>query len=295
VSRRARIGIFIALAGIVVAALGVFYLTRIVQQTLAPPPAPTPIPAVTEGVLVATRDIPLGGLLNSEDLIVQQFPVELIPRDALRTPETAIGRFTSEELTAGEVILETNLADPTNVSHDLAFLIGPDQVLMSFPATDLMSQLNILNRGDLIDILVTVNQEVEVLDERGRQLRDEDGNVLRLPKDITFDALQRVSVQAVIADVIQENQRGTVQITETGQVTETGEEVEPVPAGNQEVRVRAYLLAINPQDALVLKYLIDTGGRFDLVLRNPNANQLFELDPVFDEYLQDRYQLRVPR
>lgn len=293
-SRRARIGILIALAGIVVAALGVFYLTRIVQSTLAPPPAPTPIPAVTEGVLVATRDIPLGGLLNSEDLVVQQFPVELVPREALRTVEVAVGRFTREELTAGEVILETNLADPSNVSHDLPLLIGPDQVLMSFPANDLLSQLNILKRGDLIDILVTVNQEVEVLDERGRQLRDEDGNILRLPKDVTFDAMQRVTVQAVIADLIQEAQRGTVQITETGEVAEPEAEPVPVQAG-QEVRVRAYLLAVNPQDALVLKYLIDTGGMFDIVLRNPNANQLFELEPVFDEYLQDRYQLRVPR
>jgi hypothetical protein len=55
------------------------------------------------------------------------------------------------------------------------------------------------------------------------------------------------------------------------------------------------MLAMNPQDALVLKYLIDTGGNFDIVLRNPNANQLFELEPVFDEYLLDRYQLDVPR
>lgn len=292
-SRRARIGIVIALVGIVVAALGVFYLTNLVQSTLAPPPAPTPIPAVTEGVLVATRDVPLGGLLNAEDLIVQQYPVELIPRDALRSVEVAVGRFTREALTAGEVILGSNLADPTNVSHDLAFLIGPDQVLVSFPATDLMSQLNILQRGDLIDILVTVNQEVEVLDERGRQLRDEEGNPLRLPKDITFDAMQRVSVQAVIADIIQEAQRGQVQIVPGG---EEAPEAEPQqPPTPEETRVRAYLLAVSPQDALVLKNLIDTGGRFDLVLRNPNANQLFELDPVFDEYLQDRYQLRVPR
>lgn len=291
-SRRARIGIVIALAGIVVAALGVYYLTRIVQQTLAPPPAPTPLPAVTESILVATRDIPLGGLLNAEDLILQNFPVELIPRDAIRSVEEAIGKFTREQLTAGEVILSSNLADPTNISHDLSFLIGPDQVLFAFPASDLLSQLNILQRGDLIDILVTINQPVRVLDERGRQEIDAEGNPLRIDKEITFDAMQRVTIQAVIADVIQENQRGTVQITAPGETPEPEAQPTPVPG---ERRVRAYLLAMNPQDALVLKYLIDADGTFDIVLRNPNANQLFELEPVFDEYLVDRYQLSVPR
>ena len=292
-SRRARIGILIAIAGIAVAALGVFYLTRIVQQTLAPPPAPTPIPAVTESILVATRDVPLGGLLNADDLILQNFPVELIPRDAIRSVEQAVGKFTREPLTAGEVILTSNLADPTNVSHDLAFLIGPDQVLFAFPAGDLLSQLNILQRGDLVDILVTVNQPVRVLDERGRQEVDENGDPLLLDKDITFDAMQRVTIQAIIADVIQENQRGPVQITEPNATPEP-ETAEPTPIPSDS-RVRAYLLAMNPQDALVLKYLVDTGGNFDIVLRNPNANQLFELEPVFDEYLLDRYQLDVPR
>jgi hypothetical protein len=52
---------------------------------------------------------------------------------------------------------------------------------------------------------------------------------------------------------------------------------------------------MNPQDALVLKHLMDTGAQVDLVLRSPNATQIFDLDPVFDEYLIDRYQLEVPR
>jgi hypothetical protein len=223
---------------------------------------------------------------------LQNFPVELIPRDAIRSVEEAVGKFTREPLTAGEVILNSNLADPTNVSHDLSFLIGPDQVLFAFPANDLLSQLNILQRGDLIDILVTINQPVRVLDERGRQEIDAEGNPLRIDKDITFDAMQRVTIQAVIADVIEENQRGTVQITAPGETPEPEAQPTPVPG---ERRVRAYLLAINPQDALVLKYLIDANGTFDIVLRNPNANQLFELEPVFDEYLVDRYQLSVPR
>jgi len=61
------------------------------------------------------------------------------------------------------------------------------------------------------------------------------------------------------------------------------------------VRVRAYLLILNPQDALLLKHFIDTGAKFDLVLRAPTSDQLFDLQTVMSEYLIDRYQLEVPK
>ena len=53
----------------------------------------------------------------------------------------------------------------------------------------------------------------------------------------------------------------------------------------------ALLLALDPQDALVLKHLKDTGAIFDLVLRSPTSNLLFDLEPVTDEYLIDLYGL----
>jgi Flp pilus assembly protein CpaB len=292
VSRRARIGIIIALIGIALAAAGIFFITRLVQDTLAPPPVPTPIPEVTENILVASRDIPLGGLLNSDDLVLKAYPVELIPRDALRNLESAIGKFTKEQVTAGEIILESNLADPTNVSHDLAFIVGPDQVLFAFPADDLMSQLKILQRGDLVDILVTISQPMEILDERGRAVLDENGQPLLETKELTFDAMQRISVQAVIADIVQEAQRGTITVSETG--TEVQNQPQPTPAPSDQ-KVQAYVLALNPQDALVLKNLLDTGATYDIVLRSPNASQQFDVEPVFDEYLIDRYQFRIFR
>ena len=291
-SRRARIGIIIALIGIALAAAGIFFITRLVQDTLAPPPVPTPIPEVTENILVASRDIPLGGLLNSDDLVLKAYPVELIPRDALRNLESAIGKFTKEQVTAGEIILESNLADPTNVSHDLAFIVGPDQVLFAFPADDLMSQLKILQRGDLVDILVTISQPMEILDERGRAVLDENGQPLLETKELTFDAMQRISVQAVIADIVQEAQRGTITVSETG--TEVQNQPQPTPAPSDQ-KVQAYVLALNPQDALVLKNLLDTGATYDIVLRSPNASQQFDVEPVFDEYLIDRYQFRIFR
>ena len=40
---------------------------------------------------------------------------------------------------------------------------------------------------------------------------------------------------------------------------------------------RAYLLALNPRDALILKHLKDTDAIFDIVLRAPTSTIQFDL------------------
>lgn len=289
-SRRARIGIIIAVLGIGLAALGIFVISGILRQSLTPLPPPTPPPTITETVVVTTRDVPLGAVLNENDLSEVDMPVELIPRNAIRSTELVIGRFTKVPLVAGEMVLEHHLADPTNVTGDLAFVIGDDQVLMAFPSNDLMSTLNIIQRGDLVDILVSVSQPVRVVDEGAQGFVTDSGEEETESRLITFDALQRVEISAVVVDIIQEESRTVSSVP----IAEGTPEPQPTPQPS-DVDVRAYMLALNPQDALVLKNLIDAGGSFDIVLRSPTSTQFFELNPVMQEYLIDRYQLEIPR
>jgi pilus assembly protein CpaB len=54
----------------------------------------------------------------------------------------------------------------------------------------------------------------------------------------------------------------------------------------------AVLLAMDPQDALVLKYLRDSGASQDLALRSPAATENFETAPVNGEYMLQRYQIQ---
>jgi hypothetical protein len=82
----------------------------------------------------------------------------------------------------------------------------------------------------------------------------------------TFNALQNLTIAAVVAP----------------ETTETG-----APAGEPE----ALLFTVSPQDALVLKYLIDAGAVADLVLRAPGAEGPFTVEPVDVDYLIDRYQI----
>jgi Flp pilus assembly protein CpaB len=289
-NRRVTTGIFIAVAGLVIAVLGVIAIRQIVSQALAPPPVPTPQARATEAVVVVTHDMSIGDILQAEDLSTVDIPVELIPRNALKDELEVIGRITKVALVDGEMVLRHHLADPTNVSHDLAFVIDDDQVLLAFPANDLMSGLNIIQRGDLVDIFVSLEKEAPLLDAEEAEseeeiLIEERQEAPRVSRLFTFDAMQALEMTAIIAEI---------QYEETQTLGPLGaEESSETTRQPSSVRVEAYLLALSPQDALVLKHLKDIGANIDFVLRSASPPIYFDLDPVFDEYIVEKYQLQV--
>jgi len=292
-SKRVRNGILIAVIGIGIVAAGLFLLTRLVRQSFAPLPQPTPAAPLTEEVVVVTHDIPLGMVFSSDDLRVMDMPLELIPADAVRNIETAIGRFSKVDLITGEMVLNHHLADPTNVSHDVGFIIDDAQVLMAFPAADLMSSLSVIQRGDIVDLFVTMEQEVRIAPEGEADVPVAPGEEETDIKTLTFDAMQGVEITAMVVDIIVEDQRSSAPAVPLPNDQGTPQP-QPTPKPS-EVRVKAYLLALMPQDALVLKYLKDNGANFDMVLRAPTSDQLFELSPVTSDYLIDRFELELPK
>ncbi len=219
------------------------------------------------------------------------------PAQALRSVENASGRITKIQLVGGEMVMPHHLADPTNVQHDLALVIEDSQVLMAFPATDLMSSLNLLQRGDLVDILASIEepvlpQQAGVNPQTGEQTKPEDTL-------FTFDALQRVQISAMIVEIVQSRSTGsTGSVASSASSSLIGEggtpQPTPTPALSQ-LQAKSVLLALSPQDALVLKHLKDAGATFDIVLRAPSSSQLFEAQPVSPQYLMDRYELEVSK
>jgi pilus assembly protein CpaB len=152
---------------------------------------------------------------------------------------------------------------------------------MAFPASDLMSGLGVLQRGDTVDIFASMTVEVTPTTTTPgvATTTQEEQTITRM---FTFDAFQRVQVTAIVADVVQEQ----------GSSSQGGAQPTPNPAN---VRVRAYLLAMDAQDALLLKHMRDSGAVFDFVLRSPTSNELYELTPVTVDYLIQRFELTVPK
>lgn len=294
-SRRA-IGILIATVGILVAVIGIFSIRQMLNFSLTPLPAPTQQAPVTEKVIVAKRDFAVGDIVKAEHLKIADVPVGLIPRNAMRDIEEVVDKLVKVPLISGEMVLYHHLADPTYISHDIGFIMSENMVMMAFPAGDLMSSLNVLQRGDLVDIFVTLDQTVDLVEiKQGDETVAQDPIVAEeenetLARMFTFDAMQATDISAVIADI--EYEEGSYTDVPIDSKNPPNASTEPYPS---KVHVNAYLLILNPQDALLLKHLIDIGGVFDLVLRAPTSDQLFDLQPVMSEYLIDRYQLEVPR
>jgi pilus assembly protein CpaB len=290
-----RRGIILVIAGLGIAVVGIFVVTNLVRNAATPPPAPTPVPPITAQVVVITHDIAIRELLKEEDLEVIEVPVELAPFDAISDVDDVVGRITKIPFVTGEIVFEHHLVDPTNVNQDYAFVLEDDQVLLAFPATDLMSEVNVLQPGDIVDILVSVEQPVLPGESIVTNLGEEEKATENAW--FTFNALQRIEITAIVVDIIPQRSSSSSSGSASS-VTSAQAEATPQPTPTPEpaeINAQAILLALDPQDALILKHINDTGGLIDIVLRAPTSNQIFELSPVTSDYLRDRYELVIER
>lgn len=272
--------LFIIIVGLVLVAAGVFASILLAQTFQANRlSSADQEETVKTTVVVLTRDLFLGDLITGTDLKMVDVPVEIAPRNAITALDQAVGRIIKTDLVQGEMVLSHNLADPTNNNKDLSFILSEDHVLLAFPADDLMSRESMVQRGDIVDIFATFEEKVKTVGETTTTTGEPVEPEMRT---FTVDTMQKVSITAMVLDVIEE---------EGGAAPLQGEGVEAPPP--QDSRIKAYLLAMNPQDALILKHLKDTAAIFDIVLRAPTSNVQFGLTPVTEEYIVEYYGLEI--
>lgn len=272
----------IVIVGVILVVIGVFASILLVQRfQAAQAPVTVEEEIVKTTVVVLTRDLSLGDRIAIGDVELASVPVEIAPRDALSTLDDAVGKIIKTDLIQGEMLLLHNLADPTNNIGDLSFILSDDHILMAFPAEDLMSRNSMIQRGDIVDIFATFSQEVQAVGDTPVATDENDEPVTRV---FTVDTMQRISVTALVLDVVD---GGSASNTDAN-LLEGSQNSDSINAN-----IEAYLLALSPQDALVLKHLKDTDAIFDIVLRAPTSTVQFELTPVTAEYIIELYGLEI--
>lgn len=281
---------FLIIAGIVLVAAGVFASMLLINNYQSGQmPAEAEVETIKAPVVVLTRDLYLGDVIGEADVQLADVPVEIAPRNAVTTLEETIGRMVKTDLVQGEMVLAHNLAEPTTNNSDLNYILSDHHVLMAFPATDLMSREGMVQRGDIVDIFATFVEEVATEAETpptGEEANEEEAEEETVTRTFTVDTMQKVSITAMVLEVI-EGQAESSSPLVGGDKEE--EEEEPPSATN----TKAYLLALDPQSALILKHLKDTGAVFDFVLRAPTSTVDFELTPVSEEYIIELYGLDI--
>ncbi len=235
------------------------YKTISVAQGMGPS-RPT---AESVAVLVVTHNVPARALIKGKDVTVKEMPSSVVPKDAVKSKEEAVGKIARVPLIAGEILLSERLVSPTATGKDVAFTMPENYVVVAIPANDLISQSDILSPGDKVDILVSLDTGQNSV---GANM-------------VTLNALQNVAIQGILVG----------KLSEPGN---TGSKKNS-KATSRLAFPKGLLVAVSPQDALVLKYFKDSGGIFDLAIRAPTNSKASQTAPVDLEYLMDRYQVEL--
>jgi len=226
-----------------------------VMQAASSPKAKSEAPKVR--VVVAAREIPLQTPIADADVAVREVPPEVVPEGALTDPKDAVGKIVTTPVARDEILVGQRLLKPDYVGPQAALVMDPKKVLVALPAADLLSQLDIIRAGDRVDLMFSfVPSKVSAsLD-----------SLL-----VTAMVLQDVRVAAVIH----------------------ARPADPTKSGTTTGAPQALLLALDPQDALTVKYFRDNGGAVDFALRSPAAaDGPFNVINVDGDYIVQRFKLR---
>jgi Flp pilus assembly protein CpaB len=245
------------LVALLAAAVAYLVLNRATQVQPGAPGA-----GVEVEVVVAARAIPVRAILTAEDVLLKTMPVGAAPEGALRETGEAVGKITLVDLYPDEVLLSQRLADPNEVSANgkMALVVAADEVLMAFPAGDRLTKTGVLKPGDHVDLLFSMEFPTDRGPGGGGGAGGEGSD------QQTFDVLQNLTIAAVVGQSFDDQ-------------------------GAPQGEAQALLFTVSPQDALVLKYLIDAGAVADLVLRAPGAEGPYTVESVDMDYVIDRYQI----
>jgi Flp pilus assembly protein CpaB len=269
-----RKGILWLFAGLVLAILaaGVSYFAF--QQTVAQQAQALEKPS-TQTVVVARQLINERAVIRLADISTEERPIEEVPSGAVFKTDDAVGRIAGRAIPEGQVLLaqymiesfpsaSTQPADVMTSTVNFNEKLGEQLVAFALPVTDKLSKEGILLAGDRVDLLFSTDVVGQQEGTGGK---------------VSIYAVQDLEVLQIIYQTPPEPKEGEKKEAET--------EAPLVP--------KTLILAMQPQDAVVLKYALDTQGPIDLVMRSQDNRRFFDVDAVHINTISDRYRFDAPK
>ena len=259
---RLRRGWIWYLAGLVLAMLAGLIAVVALRQAV---PTAEPVRPATRPVIVAAKDIASRQIVPLDAVEARDFPLEDIPSGAIFRVEDAAGKFTLQAVNSGQPMLAQNLVAPPSgpgslitSTVQLSTLLPEDKVAVALPADDLLSTSGDVSIGDRVDVIGTLTV-----------IGAEEGQA----GQVTLMHLQNLPIVKVL------------------------EEVETAQGGTNAAprrKVIGLVLAVDPQDAVILRYFVDANARLSIDLRSPELTSIFDVVPVTVNYLADKFGITVP-
>ncbi len=109
-------------------------------------------------VVVATRDLPEGGVIDKLALKTVQWPIQSVPGGAYSSIDSVAGRVTRVAVFTNEAIVPGRLA-PVGTGPGLELKIPPGQRAMAVRINDVAGISGLLLPNSRVDVLVTIREE----------------------------------------------------------------------------------------------------------------------------------------
>lgn len=297
-------------------------------------PFPTPIPIVYTKIVVAAQDIPRGLVIPEDGVIVREWPVEAAPAYGLSDPRDAIGFIARTDIAREMPVLSTQLvgrlADIARRGSDAAAIMPPGLVGIAVPIDRLTNVANAPKGGDYVDVilsflfvdvdeefqsrlpnrltLTTIRQDGTIEFKQGLEGRVEPSGDFPSPVIVGPSEVQRPrlvtqrTIQAAYVihvgtfppdgDFLGRRPTPTpLPPPPDGQPTPTPI---PQPPTATPLPLDMITLAVEPQDAVVLAWAIETRLPITLALRGVNDLTRTATTAVTLEYMINTYNVPQP-
>ena len=221
--------VILLVGALVVAALTAFFARSLMMGSAAPQATASglPAPAPVDGpeVLVATRALPVGTILDASALQYKPWPKELVDNAyylrANSDVQKLIGTVVRNQVTAGQPVTQGALVQPGDRGF-LAAALGPGMRAVTVPVSAQAAVAGFVFPGDRIDLVLTQtvsgggdgpplkvsetivrNMRVLATDQRTDNQVDEAGKtVVKTFSNVTVEATPKIAEQIAVAQTL---------------------------------------------------------------------------------------------
>ena len=315
------------LLGIVLLLGAVAVLVLLPPQQAAPPTPipPTPVPEIpTTQIVIAAQDIPRGTIIGDDAISLGKWPDESLPPSDLMVlkPEDVLGKRARTDILRGQPVLQSmvtvDLQQLTAIGNEASLFIPPEKRAVAFPIDRMSSVGYAIGSGDRVDMLVTfsildVNQDGQYpIVPFNRELVDELIAAGIAPDAAAAQVLADVQSAKVEPRLLSQLTLQNLEVLHVGEWPAQGLNPRPTATPNPEQpaaqpapggggtatptppRPEMLILLVDPQQALILEWLKESGVIIRLALRGATDSAPVSTDTVSYQYILTNFNITIP-
>ncbi len=312
----------------IVLLLGAVAVLVLLPQQQPPQPAqalPTPIPEIpTTQIVVAAQDIPRGTIIGDDAISLGKWPDDSLPPNDLITlkPEDVLGKRARTDILRGQPVLQSMVTDDlqqlTAIGNEASLFIPAEKRAVAFPIDQMSSVGYAIGSGDRVDMLVTfsildVNEEGQYpVVPFNRELVDELIAAGIPPETAAAQVLADAKSASVEPRLLSQLSLQNIEVLHVGEWPAQGLYQRPTPTLNPDQqaaqpppapggtptptppRPSMLILLVDPQQALILEWLKESGVIIRLALRGATDSAPVSTDTVSYQYILTNFNITIP-